>query len=240
MGQEPVKKGPIGMSSDPNASPINALPPAVILLALPMVLVELAFSAGAQGFIGGAEGVGWRIAALERYAFFGPLFDLMLENWVWPLEHVIRLLTYPFVHLSFLHMIMALVFLLALGKLVGDVFGSVAVATIFFASAIFGAVVFALVTDDPTPLAGGYPAVYGLIGGYTFILWVRIGQTGGPQAQAFSLIAILMFIQLLFGLLFGAGLDWIADLAGFAAGFGTSILVSPGGWARMLARLRQR
>lgn len=228
------------MSSPANAPPINPLPPAVILLALPIVLSELVFAAGTQGFIGGAEGVGWRQAALRDYAFFGPVFDLMLEVGQWPMEHVTRFVTYPFVHLGFTHMIMALVFLLALGKLVGDVFGSVAVVVVFFTSAIFGALVFAVVTDDPVPLVGAFPAVYGLIGAYTFLLWVRIGAMGGQQHQAFTLIAALMFIQLVFGLLFGTGQDWVADLAGFCAGFAISPLVSPGGLARTLERLRRR
>ena len=49
-----------------------------------------------------------------------------------------------------------------------------------------------------------------------------------------------MGIQLVFGLLFGGGQDWVADLAGFVAGFGLSFLVSPGGRARVVDRLRQR
>ncbi|MEL6517458.1 MAG: rhomboid family intramembrane serine protease [Pseudomonadota bacterium] len=228
------------MSSDPNAPPINPLPTAVILLALPIVLAELVLAAGAQGFVGGAEGVGWRLMALQEYAFFGPVFDLMLEAWQWPLEHVARFVTYPFVHVGFTHMIMVLVFLLALGKMVGEVFSSLAVFVIFFASAILGALIFALVTDDPSPLAGGYPAVYGLIGAFTFIMWVRIGAIGGPQHQAFYLIGVLLFIQLIFGLLFGTGQDWIAEVAGFCVGFAVSPLVSPGGLSRALERLRQR
>jgi membrane associated rhomboid family serine protease len=63
---------------------------------------------------------------------------------------------------------------------------------------------------------------------------------GGPQARAFTLIGFLMGIQLLFGLLFGGNKDWVADFAGFAAGFGLSFLVSPGGWGRVVDRLRQR
>lgn len=79
-----------------------------------------------------------------------------------------------------------------------------------------------------------------MIGGFTFLLWVKLAQTGGPQSRAFTLIGFLMGIQLVFGLLFGGGQDWVADLAGFVAGFGLSFLVSPGGWARVVDRLRQR
>ena len=44
----------------------------------------------------------------------------------------------------------------------------------------------------------------------------------------------------MFGLLFGGGWDWVADLAGFATGFLLSFVVSPGGWARVREKIRQR
>jgi rhomboid protease GluP len=232
------------MSSDPgsdhDASPFNALPPVVVALALVMFGVELLFVAGARGFIGGPEAVGWRLNAIRDFAFFGPLFELMVERREFPLSEMARFVTYPFVHFGFTHMLLVLVFLLALGKMVGEVFGAAAFLAVFFGSAIVGALVFTWLTDVNTPLLGGYPAVYGLIGAYTFILWVRLGQVGAPQHRAFTLIALLLFVQLAFGLFFGSGPDWIADLAGFAAGFLLSFLVSPGGWTRMRARLRHR
>jgi membrane associated rhomboid family serine protease len=49
-----------------------------------------------------------------------------------------------------------------------------------------------------------------------------------------------MAIQLLFGLIFGSGWEWVAELSGFAAGFLLSFLVSPGGWARVRAKIRER
>ena len=64
--------------------------------------------------------------------------------------------------------------------------------------------------------------------------------TGGPQYRAFTLISVLLGIQLIFGLLFGSGPDWIAEVAGFGAGFLISFVAAPGGWARVVARLRQR
>jgi membrane associated rhomboid family serine protease len=38
----------------------------------------------------------------------------------------------------------------------------------------------------------------------------------------------------------GGGLEWVADLAGFATGFILSFAVSPGGWGRVRDKLRQR
>jgi membrane associated rhomboid family serine protease len=69
-------------------------------------------------------------------------------------------------------------------------------------------------------------------------MWLRLGQLGANQARAFTLIGVLMGLQLVFGLLFGAAPTWVADVAGFVAGFAASVPLSPGGWARLRARLR--
>ena len=228
------------MSSDPDASPFNPLPPVVVALALVIFVIELIFEAGTRGFLGGATAVGWRLDAVQSYGFFTIVLETMIERGAWPLEQVARFVTYPFIHWSFTHMIMVIVFLLALGNLVGRVFSAWAVLVIFFGSAIFGALIYAGVTGSPEPLVGGYPAVYGLIGAYTFILWVRLGQEGAPQSRAFTLIAVLLGIQLVFGLLFGSRPDWVADLGGFGTGFFLSFVVSPGGWTRVLQKLRSR
>jgi hypothetical protein len=48
-----------------------------------------------------------------------------------------------------------------------------------------------------------------------------------------------MAIRLVFGLLFGSDGTWLADLVGFGVGFGLSILLVPGGLARLRQRLRR-
>jgi membrane associated rhomboid family serine protease len=229
------------MSDAPQASPFNALPPVVTALAAAIFGVEVLFMLAKSGLIGGTRGgEDWRIFALQRFAFSGELFDWMLETGRWPLEHAVRFVTYPFVHVSFTQMIFVVVFVLALGKMVGEVISSVAVATIFFAASVAGALVYAMLLDDPRPLVGGFPGAFGLIGGYTFILWVGYGAVGANQFRAFTLIGILMGIQLIFGLLFTVGNFWLAEVAGFLTGLALSPLLVPGGFGRLLARLRQR
>lgn len=228
------------MHPDHSESPFNALPPVVVALAALVIVPELVFQAGRIGLVGGAQGVGLRLAALNAFAFSPQLFDRMMEVGQVSSGALLRFVSYSFVHLGFAHVLFVAVFLLALGKMVAETFASWAVLTVFFGSAVAGAVIYGLVPGAERALVGGYPAVYGLIGAYTFILWVGLGATGGNRARAFTLIAFLLGIQLVFGLLFGGGLDWIADLAGFAAGFGLSFLVSPGGWRRAVERMRRR
>lgn len=222
-----------------NQSPINPLPPVVVALFLLIIGVELAFALGARGMVGGPEAIGWRIMALQKYAFSGDIFDWMLAKNIWPAEHVIRFLSYLFIHGSLTHAAFAGVMLLALGKMVGEVFSAVSTLAVFVLSGISGAVFYGLILDNSAPLFGAYPGVYGLIGAFTYLLWTRLGEMGANQARAFSMIGFLIGIQLLFGLLFGGKHDWVADVAGFATGFAMSFFLVPGGWRRILARLRR-
>ncbi|MEX0338050.1 MAG: rhomboid family intramembrane serine protease [Arenibacterium sp.] len=227
------------MSQSPNVSPVNPLPAIVSALFLILMGVELVFQAGARGFVGGPEAVGWRLAAVQTYAFSGEILEWMWATDRWPMEHLIRFVSYPFIHGNFTEMLFAGVMFLAMGKLVTEVFGTFAMLVIFFLSSIGGALAFTAFTEGPYPLVGAFPAVYGLIGAYTWLLWRRMSLIGENQARAFSLIGVLMAIQLIFGLFFDLANDWVADLAGFATGFLMSFLVSPGGWARVLQRMRK-
>ncbi len=54
------------------------------------------------------------------------------------------------------------------------------------------------------------------------------------------MMGVVLGVQLLFGVLFGGGYTWVTDIMGFAAGFAISFVVSPGGWARVREKIRQR
>lgn len=227
------------MQDPANTPPVNPLPPVVILLFAAVILPEVAFLIGSEGLAGGPGAVGWRLAAIEDYGFSGDLFDWMLSNGRFMPEHLMRLVTYAFVHVGFTSTLFAAVLLLALGKLTGEAMGQVAVLVLFLGGTVFGALTYALLLNDPAWLIGGFPGVYGLIGGYSFLMWRRLEETGQQQLRAFSLIAILLGIQLLFGALFGPSTEWVADLAGFVFGFGASVVLVPGGLAHVLRALRR-
>jgi len=223
-----------------DTSPINPLPPVIWALALPIVAMEAVLGAGGAGLAGGPEAVGWRLDAIQRFAFSPEVVKWMWATGQWPPEHVMRFVTYPFAHGSLTQALFVLVFLLALGKMVAEVFSAFAVVLIFFGAAIAGALAFTAIPGVTQPLIGGYPPVYGLIGAFTFILWARLGAANANRARAFSLIGFLLGIQLVFALIFGGSWDWVADVAGFATGFALSFLVVPGGWAALRDRIRHR
>lgn len=234
------KLDPTEYGSDPDAAPLNPLPWVVVVLALAIGGVELVLLAASNGVVGGAAGVGWRLDALTDWAFYEPQFDWMLEHRQLRPDFAVRMLTYPFIQPSFTSAAFAIVFLLALGKAVGEVFPWWALLVLFFASSIVGAIAYGLVVDTRVVLAGAFPAAYGFIGAFSFLLWTNLAGTGAHRLRAFSLIGLLMGLQLLWALLFGQNPTWIAELAGFATGFLLSFVLVPGGWARVVARLRTR
>ena len=222
-----------------NAPPVNPLPPVIVAVGLALFAVEALLSLGGQGIVGGADSVGWRSWAIQNFALKGNMQGWMLQSGQFPTDFLLRYLTYPIVHGGFIHMAFATVIFLALGKVVAEIFAAWAVLVVFFASSILGAVVFSL-TGTTGWLFGSYPGVFGILGAFTFLLWVDLAAKGANQYRAFTLIGFLLGIRLLFGLLFGADLDWIAEVVGFATGFGLSFVVCPGGWGHVVARLRLR
>ena len=126
---------------------------------------------------------------------------------------------------------------LALGKFVGERMAGWAVCVLFIFSAALGALTYGLLQPDGPGLIGAFPGVYGLIGGFTYLMWLRLGEMGEQQSRAFTLIGFLLAIQLVFGLLFGGTPDWIADVAGFCYGFLMSFVLAPGGWQKVREKL---
>lgn len=223
---------------DHNAPPLNPLPPVVWALTLPMIALEIVLQIGEAGIAGGPDAVGWRVEAITKIAFVPDLWREMWQLGSFPVEHLARLVAYPFVHGTLTHTVFAVVILLALGKFVGEVLRFWAVLVVFFGATLVGALAYGFLTT-PMPLFGAYPGDYGLVGAFTYLMWLRLAGSG-KEYRAFSMIGLLLGVQLIFGVAFGGGWDWVADLAGFAAGFALTVLVAPGGIPRLIDHLRQR
>lgn len=232
--------------SDTNQAPINRLPAITWALALPMIAMEVVVNAAANGLVGGPAGIGWRSQAIQDFAFSPDYLRQMLILGQFPLDGLYRPFTYPIVHTDVTQAVFVIVILLALGKFVGEVFHWWAVLAVFLAASVVGALAYTAVPYTHGGLIGGYPPVYGLIGAFTYVNWVR--ASGAARLRAFQLIGFLMGFRLVFGVFslvtYGFdqsfGWEWTAELAGFAAGFVLSFAVSPGGWRRVLARIRAR
>lgn len=215
---------------------VNTLPPAVILLFLPIVVIE--------GYVAGAEANLWgsfdaRVSLIRSFAFLPDGFRKVIDAGLWLPEVYWRALTYPFFHFSFMQSLFGAVFILAVGKFVGEVLGNLAVVIIFFASAILGALCFTYLVGSTFPLAGSFPAAYGLIGGLTFILFSRAEKMLAQQVMAFRLIGILMVLNIGFGLFEGGPPVWVAELIGAMVGFIVAALLRPQGVRNFLEKLRR-
>lgn len=230
-------------------SPLNPVPAVVWALVLPMIASEAVFGLASAGLTGGgAQGAGlaMRQVAVERTAYIPEFLLQLWQMQMFTLDQSWRILTYSFVHMSLTQAIFVIVFCLALGNLVASQFRTWAVLALFFGSAIGGALVYTLFVGMLPqfrfqPLIGGYPAVYGLVGAFTFLLWTRLGQENANRMRAFSLIGMLLAFQLVFGLIFqSSDKTWIAEVAGFVTGFFLSFVLIPGGVARVMAQIRQR
>ena len=219
---------------------LNPIPPLILALFVVSMGVELMFQLGARGLIGGPSAIGWRQGAITDYAFQGQYGSFMVETGQLRPEFLIRFLSYPFVHGSFTQALISGVMLLALGKFVGEIMAPFAVFVLYVLSTIGGALAMWALGGSTDWLFGGFPPVYGLIGGFTYLLWVKLGAVGASQVQAFRLIAMLGALQFLFGVLFGFVPDWPADLGGFVFGFAVSPLLAPGGVSALMARIRRR
>ncbi len=228
------------MDQDPNAPPLNPLPPIVWLLALPLILVELAIQLQAAGLAGAGQALGWRQALVQHLRFLPEVLRLQWETGGY-LDQLHRLVSYALVHGSFTDALFAVVLFLALGKAVGEVLRWWGVVVVDIGATVAGALAYGfLVPGLKTPLVGAYPAVYGLIGAFSCLIFVNLARVGANKYRAFSLIGLLLVAQLVFGVLFGGSWTWVAEITGFAAGFVLTFAVSPGGFQRLRDHIRQR
>ena len=218
---------------------VNPIPPAILVIFCGIISVEAALFFGFLGSSGNSGLATERLFLIQNYGVPPNLVNWMLETGNFSTDYVLRFVVYPFVNLSSLSVIFAGVLLLALGKMVGEVFSALSVILIWFLSTTLAAFFYSISATNGQILVGSYPGVYGFVGAYTFVSWMTLRLTKNKnQSQAFSLIVALMSVQLLFSFLFGTGQLWIADFAGFVIGFIVSFFLSPGGIKGILSILR--
>jgi membrane associated rhomboid family serine protease len=207
------------------------LPPVVVALVGAIVAIELLFQLAAAGLVGGGAGLGWRLAALERWAFSAPHLDLMLARGEYPPEALLRFLTCGFLHANAFHAGFAAVLVLALGKGVSDHLSAAAAVAIMGAGLVAGALLWWAAAPGGRLLFGAYPGIYALIGAYAWSLWS--GGRGRERRLALRLVLVLAALQLGLRLVEDPGEVWIAEIGGFMAGSALAPLVAPGACARL-------
>ncbi len=227
--------------ADLNASPLNPLPGVVWLLLLAIIGIEAVVWAGGAGFIGGQQAVGWRVEAIQRFAFSSAIQDFMLQNMRFPTPHILRYVSFSFIHAAPMHALFGAVLVAALGKSVAQSFGPLRFLLLVLLAPVFGAAVFGLFTSANSLgwLFGAMPMAFALVGGFTWLKWREAAGDVVKQRRAFGMIGILLAARLGFGLFAEAGPAWMAEVVSFAFGFaGSALFLGSGSWARLRARLR--
>jgi len=126
------------LNPDANAPPFNPLPQVVILLALLIAAPEIIFQLGEAGLIGAPTGSGWRFMIANQFGFSNQVMFNMWEAGHYPMNGLIRFVGYMFVHPNVLSAVFSVVFVLSLGKFVGERMSWLSVLVIYFGSGIFG------------------------------------------------------------------------------------------------------
>ena len=223
--------------SDPTKPVINHLPAPVIVFVLILTLGEFYITGAEARFWGSSES---RIALIRQVAFLPEVFQRSLLAGSWVPELFLRLITYPFVHSSLLQAVFAGVLTLTLGKFLAGVLGSFAIILIFFSSSMFAALGYSFFTNDSFPLFGSFPAAYGLIGAFTFVLFGRSNGSLNQQLQAFRLLSILMFINIIFAFFQNGPALWVAELSAVVMGFVCTAFLYPSGISVIIKKLKDR
>jgi len=222
--------------SDSPPPAVNPLPPAVIVLFLAVVIGE-AYIAGAEAQLWGQFDA--RIGLIRQFAFLPEGFERAVSAGIWQPELFWRMLTYPFVHDAVMQSILASVLILALGKFVGEILGNTAVFAIFGISSVCAALGYAQFTSSTYPLFGGHPPAYGLIGGFSFVLFSRAEGLLSHQLRASRMLGLLMAINISFSLFSSGQTLWVAELCAAVAGFISAALIQPSGLASLVAKFRR-
>ena len=219
----------------------NPVSPVVVVLAAAMLGVELVLQAGEQRLFGAPGAEGWRLELIRNFGFHKAVFDHLRSGGVVEPKVIWPFLSYLFVGGGFLRVFISSVLVLAMGKMIADMFSTAAVLVLFVACGLAGAIAFGLFSaEGGFPLIGAFPVFYGFIGTYT---WIRIYEAlakGESILSAFYPVMMFVILRSAFALMYGLSNSWTADLAGLITGFLLAYILAPDGkdrmkgWVRML------
>jgi len=199
--------GPWDRPPPPRAPVFNAMPPAVLLIALSIVGVSLLGQVWPQ----------FRAAVFNAAVFIAAERGASLPSQ--PLGPVAPLFLHVYIHFGLLHIAMNLAILVATGRAVAvrlgqGLLGSTGFIFLFYACAASGASLEGFLHQGPpVPMGGASTAVSGLIAAAG---WVRGGWRGMAQL-ALPWIGINLVIGLL-GDMMPISIGWLAHIGGTIGG----------------------
>ncbi len=184
---------------------INASPATSVVVAINILLflgVELTGGADIQNLLNWGAKYGPYIAEGEYWRLFLPMF----------------------LHVGFFHMLTNLFGLVIFGSMVERIFGTRDFVVVYLVAGIMGNVISYL--TGPNPGVGASGAVFGILGAFSVYLLLNRRLLGHMGRQQLTSIAVIVVINIVFGLA-TTGIDNAAHFGGLLAGGFVAWLIAP-------------
>lgn len=184
------------------------------------VLPEVVLQGADLGLWGGLD---WRSLAYGWLGFWpGLLYDWRPN---YPLQSLAMFVTYGFLHVGALHLVVNMVTLWSLGQAVIDRVGGRGFVGLYVAALMGGGFGFGLLTNTTIPMVGASGALFGLMG--AALAWAvidrrRAGLTLWPVGRA---VALLVALNAVLWVVAGGQLAWQTHLGGLLAGIAVALLM---------------
>ena len=226
-----------------NAAPFNKMPTAVLIAIGLIGVLELFFQGANSGIVQNVDGVALRNRWIHLFGFHMGHIETMWITSEVNINGLYQAFTFNFVQRNLPSALIGLALFAALGKYVAERRGQLCFVATLLLAPLFGLICYVFISPPLGPIVGIFPAVFGLIGGFTIEQIERRREDDEPILPAFSLITFLMMVQLIYFFLFGTSTEWIAEFFAFVAGCGIALIIgdqNEGRRRKILQKIRSR
>ncbi|PPB79653.1 rhomboid family protein [Albidovulum inexpectatum] len=191
-------------------SPLAPVTWAILILC---TLPELILTGADLGLWGSRD---WRGTALALGAFWKGLGP---GQALYPGQPVAQYVTYGFLHGGMLHLVMNMTVMVSLARALVPVLGQARFAMLYLASLVAGAAAFGALGTVGAPMVGASGAVFGLLGAWLRIDWMRRRRLGASTIPVVQSLVGLAVLNTVLWWAMGGLLAWETHLGGFVAGW---------------------
>ena len=202
--------------------PRSALPdPSRLWLPMPLLLIFLGLPTVIELILIAADH-GWGLPRWLRPAAYqyGAFWAGLLDNWRpnYEAQPWLMFVTYSFLHAGLWHLVGNMVALVYLMQLNADQLRSWSFLVLYIASAMGGALAFALLRGVLSPMVGASGALFGLLGAWRLCAWKRCVTTTLRWRMALRDCFYVIVLNAVMWVVERGALAWEAHIGGFATG----------------------
>lgn len=190
------------------------LPRALVALVGAIALIEIVLSLADRGILFDTD---LRLRAFAFGAFWNGLLHGDYPP-VYPGQAGLMFVAHAFLHGSFLHMVMNMTILLAMGRFVEEAYNPKVILPLFILGAIGGGACYELLSTSPYPMVGASGAVFAFLGLWVVWDWRRHRRIGASLRPIVMRVLVLVGLNVVMFFGLGGTLAWQAHLGGFLTG----------------------